>query len=281
MPVIGIIEIYNAFLEGKVKDQKLWRYYDLIKFLTLINGELYFARADSFKDKYEGAIPKQTFQSMIENFRDYGTTKNKSDIILEFQKIFNEKRKKAAISCWHINDTESAAMWELYAKAGFGIAVNTTTERLANSLVIPHGYKMIMSQVNYIDFDTENNTDYIYNELLPFKNKRKEFIYENEFRIILYKQKKESISVSSYSDETILEDKVSRRFHFGLENLPQEGVKVKVDPSKIILEILASPHMKKYEVQEIRRLLDIINKNNNTNFTIRHSDIYDNLNYSK
>ncbi|WP_242855658.1 DUF2971 domain-containing protein [Ruminiclostridium josui] len=202
-----------------MKDQKLWRYYDLIKFLTLINGELYFARADSFKDKYEGAIPKQTFQSMIENFKDYSTAKNKDDIILEFQKIFNEKRKKAAISCWHINDTESAAMWELYSKAGFGIAVNTTIEKLANSLVIPEGYKMIMSQVNYIDFDKENNTDYIYNELLPFKNKRKEFIYENEFRIILYKESKDSTSVSSYPDKTILADKVRQRFHFGLENL--------------------------------------------------------------
>ncbi len=262
-----------------MKDQKLWRYYDLIKFLTLINGELYFARADNFKDKYEGAIPKQTFKRLIENFKDYGTAKNKSDVKLEFQKIFNEKRKKAAISCWHINDTESAAMWELYSKAGFGIAVQTTTGRLANSLVIPAGYNMVMCEVNYIDFDKENDTDYIYNELLPFKNKRKEFIYENEFRIILYNEKKESSPTSYCSDDTILADEVSRRFHFGLENLPSEGVKIKVDPSKIILKVLASPHMKKYEVKEIQRLLDIINKNNNTNFTIRHSDIYDNLNY--
>ncbi len=262
-----------------MKEQKLWRYYDLIKFLTLINGELYFARADSFKDKYEGAIPKQTFKSLIENFKDYGTAKKETDLKLELQKIFDEKRKKAAISCWHLNDTESAAMWELYSKAGFGIAVQTTTERLANSLVIPEGYNMVMSEVNYIDFDKENDTDYIYNELLPFKNKRKEFIYENEFRIILYKKKKQPALASSCSDTTILADVVSRKFHFGLENLPAEGVKVKVDPSKIILEILASPHMKKYEVEEIRRLLDMINNNNNTSFTIRHSDIYDNLNY--
>ncbi len=263
-----------------MKEQILWRYYDLIKFLTLINGELYFARADNFKDKYEGAIPKLTFQSLIENYNNRGTAKNETDIQMEFQKIFNEKKKKAAISCWHINDTESAAMWELYSKAGFGIAVRTTTEILANSLVIPEGYNMVMSQVNYIDFDKENDTEYIYNELLPFKNKRKEFIYENEFRIILYKERKESNLISCSSDETILADEVSRRFNFGLENLPAEGIKVKVDPSKIILEVLASPHMKKYEVIEIQRLLDIINKNNNTNFKIRHSNIYDNLNYS-
>ncbi|ACL75709.1 DUF2971 domain-containing protein [Ruminiclostridium cellulolyticum] len=264
-----------------MKDQKLWRYYDLIKFLTLINGELYFARADSFKDKYEGAIPKQTFQSLIEVYKNYGTAKNETDIRLEFQNVFNEKRKKASISCWHINDTESAAMWELYSKAGFGIAVNTTIDRLTNSLVIPHGYKMVMSEVNYIDFETENDINYIYNELLPFKNKRKEFIYENEFRVILYKEKKESETVSGLSDENVLAGEVSRRFHFRLENLPAEGIKVKVDPSEIILEILASPHMKKYEVREIQRLLDIINKNNNTNFIMQHSNIYDNLNYSK
>ncbi|HEX2925421.1 MAG TPA: hypothetical protein VHP38_04070 [Ruminiclostridium sp.] len=262
-----------------MKDPKLWRYYDLIKFLTLVNGELYFARADSFKDKYEGAIPKRTFQSLIEHFRACSGLKDDEAIKLEFQNIFNEKKKKAAISCWHINDTESAAMWELYSKAGFGIAVKTTISRLTDSIVIPRGYKMVMSEVNYIDFDTANNTDYIYNELLPFKNKRKEFIYENEFRVILYQEKTASELVSGFSDNSSLTTAVSHKFKFRLRNLPEEGIKVKVEPSKIIMEIIASPHMKKYEVKEIQRLLDIINKNNNTDFKIKQSDIYDNLNY--
>lgn len=262
-----------------MKDPKLWRYYDLIKFLTLVNGELYFARADSFKDKYEGAIPKQTFHSLLEHFKAMGISNNEDEVKLEFQDIFNKKKKKAAISCWHINDTESAAMWELYSKAGFGIAVNTTISRLYDSLVIPEGYKMVMSEVNYIDFDTENNTDYIYNELLPFKNKRKEFIYENEFRVILYQEKNESELLSDFSEERILTDAAHQRFRFRLRDLPAEGIKLKVEPSAIILEIIASPHMKKYEVKEIQRLLDIINKNNNTDFKIKHSDIYDNLNY--
>lgn len=265
-----------------MNDPKLWRYYDMIKFLTLLNGELYFARADSFQDKYEGAIPKRTFQSLVQRSHIDAGKASETDVKLEFEKLFNEKKKKAAISCWHINDTESAAMWELYTRAGLGIAVKTTISRLSESIIVPDGYKMLMTKVNYIDFDIEDNTDYIYNELLPFKNKRKEFIYENEFRVMLYQEKSESeltySSAYSFKDSPHL-DVIRRHFRFKLKDMPSEGVKVKVNPSDIIVEIIASPHMKKYEVNEIQRLLDIINKSRNTDFVIKHSDIYDNLSY--
>lgn len=265
-----------------MNDPKLWRYYDLIKFLTLLNGELYFARADSFLDKYEGAIPKRTFQSLVQWSQTDVNKAYETEVKMEFQNLFNEKKKKAAISCWHINDTESAAMWELYTKAGLGIAVKTTISRLSESIIVPDGYKVLMTKVNYIDFDTEDNSDYVYNELLPFKNKRKEFIYENEFRVMLYQEKNESelSKCDAFSLKASLPlDAIRHRFKFKLKDMPPEGVKVKVNPSDIIVEIIASPHMKKYEVKEIQRLLDIINSSRNTNFVIKHSDIYDNLSY--
>src|SRR4051812_47622134 len=113
-----------------MEDKKLWRYYDLIKFLTLINGEIYFARADSFKDKYEGALPKKNFEAEIGWLSYDASDLERKKVIKEVIKKVNEKKKKAAISCWHINESESAAMWDIYSKAGMGIAVSTTLDKL-------------------------------------------------------------------------------------------------------------------------------------------------------
>lgn len=220
-------------------NKKLWRYYDLIKFLSLVNGELYFARADVFRDKYEGAIPRQNAM---------------------------ERKKKAAISCWHINDGESAAMWEVYSKAGLGIAVCTTLEKLTG-LRKPQGLEVEMFEVEYIDFGKEYDESYRHYELLPFKNKRKEFEYEHEFRIMLYKKRPSASSGNT----------AGNIFLSGLMELPEEGIKLSVNASELIDEIIASPHMKKYEVDEIQRVLDLINRQKGTNFYIRQSKLYENL----
>jgi len=245
-------------------DSKLWRYYDVIKFLSLVNGELYFARADKFKDKYEGAIPRQNYLHFAELYRGRTGLKgynadihadkadNRADIKKEFLEEFSKRKKKVAISCWHLNESESAAMWEVYSRAGQGIAVCTTHNKLQR-INKPSGYEMEMLKVHYIDFENDFHEGYIDNELLPFKIKRKEFEYEHEFRILLYKN--------------------------NLEGLPEEGIKIPVDTWELIEEIIASPEMKEYEVFEIQRLLDRINRERGTGFNIRRSRLYENLRY--
>ena len=238
-------------------ENKLWKYYDVLKFLTLINGELYFARADKFKDKYEGAIPKQNYLHFAELYNGpiHGSN-GRNDIRKEFLEKFSERKKKAAISCWHLNDSESAAMWEVYSRAGQGIAVCTTLEKL-KKIKKPEGYEMQMFKVDYIDFNETFNESYINYELLPFKNKRKEFEYEHEFRIMLYKR-----------------DKASE-----LSCLPEEGIKLGINTAELIDGIIASPDMAGYEVSEIQKILDMINKLNGTEFTIKRSGLYENLHY--
>ncbi len=252
-------------------ESKLWRYYDVIKFLTLINGEMYFVRADKFEDKYEGAIPKQNYLhyvNFIKNKGEYSANIN-YEIKNEFLDKFNERKKKAAISCWHLNESESAAMWEVYSKAGQGIAVCTTVQKL-QKLEKPEGYEMEMFKVDYTDFDRTYDEDFIKYELLPFKIKRKEFEYEHEFRIMLYQKKAENPGKAK---------KITQDFISELNYLPEEGVKISINTSEIIDEIIASPHMKEYEVAEIQKLLDLINKNKGSNFIIKRSRLYENLSY--
>lgn len=290
-------------------DNKLWKYLDVIKFLTLVNGELYFARADKFKDKYEGAIPKQNYLHFADMYRRAKLNNNDSnnqsdtniernytrkglpkgiekDIRKEFFRKFNERKKKVAISCWHLNESESAAMWEVYSRAGQGIAICTTLEKL-HKIKKPHGYEMEMFKVDYIDFDKTFDAGFTDYELLPFKNKRKEFEFEHEFRIMLYQKRKEHIREESRSESkaesmTELEyekESEPRELISALNYLPEEGVRIGLNTSELIDEIIASPEMKKYEVAEIQKILDLINTLKGTNFKIKRSKLYENLHY--
>lgn len=287
---------------------KLWRYYDLIKFLALVNGELYFARADKFKDKYEGAIPKQNFLHFAEfyyqsEFCNDATFRNNAENRLEtlptdlkihmdripsdirnrirnkFLENFRERKKKVAISCWHLNESESAAMWEVYSRAGQGIAVSTTLEKL-EKLAKPCGFEMEMFKVDYIDFDKTYDKDYISHELLPFKIKRKEFEYEHEFRIMLYKKNEEFNKVKEQkSGDNSLNNSGSPDSVSELDFLPEEGISISINTCELIDEMIASPDMKEYEVAEIQNILDLINQLRGTNYTLKKSGLYENLNY--
>lgn len=259
---------------------KLWRYFDLIKFLTLVNGELYFARADKFKDKYEGAIPKQNYLHFTGL---YSSAKQKMTdekaLSQEFQEKFNERKKKAAISCWHLNETESAAMWEVYSRAGQGIAVCTTLEKL-KKIQKPGGYEMEMFAVDYVDFAKANDTNYIDYELFPFKNKRKEFEYEHEFRIMLYQKNQDFLlSKDGCCPKNGLQHTKRPKLMSELNNLPEEGIKLSIGTAELIDEIIASPDMADYEVSEIQKILEMINKLKGTGFTLRKSRLYENLHY--
>lgn len=302
-------------------ENKLWKYLDVIKFLTLVNGELYFARADKFKDKYEGAIPKQNYLHFADMYRraklnhrdstneaDTNIEMNYSrkglpkgiekDIRKEFFRKFNERKKKVAISCWHLNESESAAMWEIYSRAGQGIAICTTLQKL-HKIKKPHGYEMEMFKVEYIDFDKTFDTGFTDYELLPFKNKRKEFEYEHEFRIMLYQKNRENTreggepeteaeyinrtgtDIITVDNSNSVNQKGSepREFISALNYLPEEGIRIGLNTSDLIDEIIASPEMKKYEVAEIQKILDLINRLKGTNFKIKRSRLYENLHY--
>jgi hypothetical protein len=146
----------------------------------------------------------------------------------------------------------------------------------------PDGFELEMFKVDYIDFDKEHSPNYIYYELLPFKNKRKEFIYEQEFRIMLYQ---ENPNPEIFKDFKIdfntlkVSDIVKHGFISKINDIPSEGIKIKINVAELIDEIIASPYMEEYEVMEIQRILDIINKERNTHFIIKRSKIYDDLEY--
>ncbi|WP_431810600.1 hypothetical protein [Lysinibacillus capsici] len=91
------------------------------------------------------------------------------------------ERKTKFINCWHLNDFESAAMWDLYLKSNEGIAIQTTFDRLKRSLNRSKE-EIYMGKVKYIDYRTERN--FHRNTLSPFFTKRISFSHENDVRLL-------------------------------------------------------------------------------------------------
>jgi len=82
------------------------------------------------------------------------------------------------VSCWHMNEFESAAMWRLYAGGNNAIALQTRFDRLASVLPDEFG----MGRVRYIDYLTDRIPEG--NVFNPIMYKRKSFEHEEEVRAV-------------------------------------------------------------------------------------------------
>src|SRR5689334_3019212 len=85
----------------------IWRYMDFAKFVSLLDKEaLYFARADTFDDKFEGAIPKPTIKAREALVLETGTPLVEETLRAWSQGMQNV-RQWIFVNCWHINSYES------------------------------------------------------------------------------------------------------------------------------------------------------------------------------
>lgn len=126
----------------------LWRYMDLSKLIYLIaKRALYFPSAECFPDNFEGAKGSLDRKSKWDDFylnffkKAVSTAPGQSPqfndesyITQEAQRLLAElhymgaqSRKNTYISCWHMSDYESEAMWKLYSKDNTNaVAIQTT-----------------------------------------------------------------------------------------------------------------------------------------------------------
>lgn len=159
--------MYNGYLSCEKLDEntKIWRYlkYDHFEFL-LKERKLWFSQVDKFDDKFEGWYP-ETDEHRHALFKDY--------------------KKHTYANCWHIKNHESFLMWEVYGtdKNNKGIAIQSTFQRLKQSLNDDLKFEQHINEVEYIDLDNpyplKNNT------ITPFFLKSKEYDDEHEIRAII------------------------------------------------------------------------------------------------
>lgn len=165
------------FKQPNDENVKVWRYMNYEKFESLLNEEsLYLARSDQFTDTYEGRYPKF-------HYKDRVSTEEKNNLgCIDYLDLIERSRKKTYINCWHVNDVESAGMWDLYTQTKDdnvdGIAIETTYKKLKDSLPP----LTLIGLIEYLDYekDTINEMNYF----ASFLHKRKNFEHEKELRII-------------------------------------------------------------------------------------------------
>jgi hypothetical protein len=112
------IESYPDQLEPPNFDAVIWRFVNMTKFVDLIStGELYFCRADLFKDKSEGLPPDNyfPFPNMHPlDVRDMQKIDDSIGCLAQFREAFY-------VNCWHLFRRETWGMWDNYGEDGVAI----------------------------------------------------------------------------------------------------------------------------------------------------------------
>jgi hypothetical protein len=165
--------MFEKYIQQPAPDQKIWRYMDFTKFMSLVDTKaLFLPQAKRLGDKFEGYIPNVPFGSDLWNtLRDSINDPNMPNSYM-------------VITCWHMSDYESAAMWKQYLTSQEGIAIQTTVERLEQSLNLSLRNRVFRGQVNYREPKLEpgESASIEFN----YFHKRKSFEHEREYRVLLH-----------------------------------------------------------------------------------------------
>jgi len=186
-------------------DTRIWRYMDFTKFVALLETRaLYFTslqRLSEF-DPNEGLYTRanlayaKSFQALQydaipQEARQPGTPyadKATFDAYKEFPFISHNwgkaQRSITYVNCWHESSYESAAMWKVYLKSDEGIAIQSTVDRLKESISKYQDFEVFIGEVIYVDFDSFTIPGD--NLLLPYVHKRQSFEYEHELRALIW-----------------------------------------------------------------------------------------------
>jgi hypothetical protein len=242
--------------------QKIWRYVDTLRLLSLLDtGSLFFPRADMLGDPHEGALGTPNAEKFRKRVNGLPEDEKKREI-----EKWTQRRKTClrsiAISCWHLNERESAAMWELYALRG--VAIQSTVERL-HAAIRKSPREILMSKVNYCDYETQEIDEEV--PVFRFIGKRKAFEHENELRLYLELTEREiahshvaqSMRNQGYDILPGSEGREDQLVWWGDELReqfqPEGGTYVPVDVDQLIERLVVSPKMPAFAPALFRRLL--------------------------
>jgi hypothetical protein len=124
-------------------------------------------RADLLEDKFEGTA-SQPLYDFLE--RSGGL----ADHIWQLRMT----RGWSFVSCWHMNECESAAVWKLYSTAKESVCVQTTYARLRGVL----DEDVYIGTINYISYERDKIPPG--NNFWPLMHKRRSFEHEQDLRAV-------------------------------------------------------------------------------------------------
>nr|WP_311733179.1 DUF2971 domain-containing protein [Granulicella mallensis] len=200
---------------------RLWRYVSLDKLVDLFStGELFFSPLAYFTktDPFEGFLPSVAFDAQASIHRKMVEDTEASHQLLaehrsrqgypltdeeraKLQSSLEELRshlrrflpaivKTTVVNCWHYNESESEAMWRIYAENGKAVAIETTFDGLKESIENRDSSNVIhIYPVKYLDFfDTSlKPQDCVVEGHLAPLLKRLSYQHEHEIRAFISK----------------------------------------------------------------------------------------------
>jgi hypothetical protein len=151
---------------------------DFQKFVSLLDTQaLFFGKVQMLQDNYEGTLPvfaRLVKASMSKLFSNGNAYSNYVDGLLKLLKA------TTLVNTWHINEVESAAMWDLYSNNNVGIAIQSTYKRLSESFDNNKEDYVWISTVKYIDYNKDLSG---FSDIFgAFTCKRLSFQHERELR---------------------------------------------------------------------------------------------------
>jgi hypothetical protein len=200
---------------------------DFAKFVSLIDsGSLFFPRVDRLQDPFEGSWPRVNVENRTANVPDLMSSEARESF-LEAMRDKSETSKQwpryFAVSCWHMNEHESEAMWRLYLKDDKGVAVQSTYGKLKNVLDKPEE-PVYLGMVKYVDYDSEVINDG--NIMNPLAHKRKSFEHEREVRALVGRLPTKTNGSG---------------FDFDRDTIQGGGVQVKIDVCELVERVYIAP----------------------------------------
>lgn len=189
----------------------IWRYMDFTKLIWLLeNKALFFPRSDKLGDPFEGSITQKNIE--------FNPTSSEEQLQQKLKDFRIFIRQWTYVSCWHMNEYESAAMWKTYTQSNEAISIQSTYKTLKD-LLPDNAYIGIVNYIDYEkDFIPETNTFY------PFVHKRKSFEHENEIRAVIQDVPLGKNGGIDYSRSN-----------------SNNGVSIDIEPDKLIKKVYIAP----------------------------------------
>jgi hypothetical protein len=152
---------HPVFDRNVAPDAPVWRYFDLAKFSALLQQRaLFFSRADLLGDPLEGSLTQAYAvqrDQIIANPPEGRSREEQEAIFRHNAQIGALHPKTIFVSCWHMGDHESMAMWRGYGGGPYGVAIRTTFAALDRAL--PETFRaglrnesIYIGKVHYLDY---------------------------------------------------------------------------------------------------------------------------------
>lgn len=225
---------------------RIWRYCSIVKFLAMLDqSSLFFAPVATMDDPYEATLPRKT----AEAFQDE-LAKAYPMLPQAMQETWDRQRNGLLASCWHINEHKSAALWNIYARDGNGVAIMSTISNLQRCLKDKlDTVEVKLRCVKYADY--ANLQKQQANLFILGALKRKSFEHEQELRALI------RLPIQGIGGKA--------------EQAIPSGLSVQINLSTLVECIYLPPTSQEWQ----RATLEAVIKKYGYNWSVIKSDLYD------